>query len=223
MYNFSCRLCIEINDFEKSLFAEKYPNLLSQNVFFERSRLQVMLPIGPFCEGHLLIALKKHEWSFGHLGKNILPELAELIDEISCFLKTHLHRNRIIVFEHGPVSMTQRGGCCLEHAHMNTMPIPDSFALFNTASKFITFVPTELHQLEDFIRRGEPYLFFSCPREGSFAAVAPIGSTQFFRKLLASTTPGKSWDWRSDPNFDTVKAMVALLKSFSKESFHNVT
>ncbi|MCU0288978.1 MAG: hypothetical protein MUF15_21610, partial [Acidobacteria bacterium] len=60
---FSCRLCVEINDFNNSLFYGKYSGVLNQNIYIARSRIQVMIPIGPYCPGHLLIASKSHEWS----------------------------------------------------------------------------------------------------------------------------------------------------------------
>lgn len=208
----SCRLCVEINDFKNSLFYEQYQEILNQNIFFERSRVQVMIPIGPYCPGHLLIASKRHEWSFGHIGKDIIPEVLNLIDDVSCFLKKHFKKERIIVFEHGPLSSEERGGACLSHAHFNILPIPDAFPLYEKASKHLNFKPIKFHQLEDFVKRREPYLFFHCPREGTFAAPAPIGSTQFFRKLLASSNPESNWDWRGDPKADIVKEMAEILK-----------
>lgn len=211
-----CRLCVEIDNFKESLFAKKYPTILSKNTFFESSQLQLMIPVGPFCEGHLLIATKSHEWSFGHLGKEIIPELTKLIEDVSNFLKVRYNKKRIIIYEHGPVSRIKLGGCCLAHAHMNIMPIPESIPILELALRHLNFVPTKFDQLKDFIEREEPYLFFQCPREGSFAVEAPIGTTQFFRKLLASTNHGGSWDWRKNLNINTVKSMVALLEYLPK-------
>ncbi len=208
----NCRLCIEINDFENSLFYKKYSKILIQNCFFERSQIQVMIPIGPYCLGHLLIASKQHEWSFGHIGKDIIPEVLDLVNDVSSFLKKHFKNGRIIVFEHGPLSSVERGGACLSHAHFNVLPIPDIFPLYEKASKHHNFKPIKFHQLEDFIKRGEAYLFFHCPLEGTFAAPAPIGSTQFFRKLLASSDIEGNWDWRTDPKVDIVQKMAELLK-----------
>lgn len=207
-----CRLCVEIDDFERSLFHEKYPENLTQNVFFERTRTHVMIPIGPYCPGHLLIASRRHEWSFGHFHEDIIPELLNLIDDVSHFLKKHLDKERIVVFEHGPLSSHERGGACLNHAHFNILPIPNTFPLYQKASELLDFKPIELHQLGDFIKRGEPYLFFHCSREGTFGAAAPIGCTQFFRKVLASSHPGNGWDWRSDPKVEVVRKMANLLK-----------
>ena len=208
----NCRLCIEINDFENSLFYKKYPKILAQNVFFERSQVQVMIPIGPYCPGHLLIASKRHEWSFGHIGKDIIPEVLDLVDDVSSFLKEHFKKERIIVFEHGPLSFEERGGACLSHAHFNILPIPGTVSLFKKASKLLDFKPIKFTQIEDFIGRGVPYLFFHCLLEGTFAAPAPIGSTQFFRKLLASSGIEENWDWRNDPKIDIVQKMAELLK-----------
>ncbi len=218
---FYCRLCVEINDFENSLFAEKYPNVITHNAFFESSQIQVMIPIGPLRMGHLLIASKNHAWSFGHISKQVILELNEVINSVSEFLRNYCDANRVIVFEHGALSTTQSGGSCLNHAHMNIMPIPATFPLFEMASRYIEFVPTELHQVGAYPERGEPYLFFQCSREGSFAAAAPIGSTQFFRKLLASGTPECHWDWRVDPRTDLVVSMAALLRDCRGEPIYD--
>ena len=35
----NCRLCTEIDDFTNSLFAEQYPKITNQNIYFERSKI----------------------------------------------------------------------------------------------------------------------------------------------------------------------------------------
>ena len=210
---FCCRLCGEIEAFENSLFSRKYPHILKQNKFWERPHFQVMLPIGPFCEGHLLIVSKEHALSFGHLGRDVLSELTGLIDEISNFLKKHYYVNRIIFFEHGPYSFAKRGSSCLDHAHMNIMPIADTFHLIEHASIHFSFKPVKLDQLNMFVKKKTPYLFFCCPIEGSFAAEVPFGESQFFRKLLLTTTNEKNWDWNSNPRPDIISKMAVLLKN----------
>ena len=219
-YDLNCRLCVEINDFDLSEFSKEYPDIVKQNTFLETQRLQAMIPYGPFCEGHLLIVSKTHMWSFGHLGEDIIPELSQLINDVTSFVEARY--GRTIVFEHGPMSRTQPGGCCLEHAHINVMPIPDSFQLFESTSKHVTLEPTELHQLKDFAKRAEPYLFFMCPREGSFAAKATDVPSQFFRRLLAASSSGRTWDWRTNPNSEAVEAIASFLSELSNRSPHEI-
>lgn len=209
--DFDCRLCVEIRDFETSLFSQTYPDVLDRNAFFETKYLQVMIPVGPFCEGHLLIALKEHKWSYGHVSRDILLDLVPLASKVTDFIEAQY--GRAIIFEHGPMSRLRRGGCCLEHAHMNVLPVPESFNVLATASKFLNFIPTDIYQLKTFVERDEPYIFFQSQEEGSFAAPAPEGTNQFFRKLLVSEMLGSEWDWRTNPQPDFVKAMVAILKA----------
>lgn len=209
--DFDCRLCVEIRDFDNSLFAHTYPGVLSRNAFFETDYLQVMIPAGPLCEGHLLAAAKEHAWSFGHVSQDILLDLITLLSKVTDFLKARY--GRIILFEHGPMSKLRRGGCCLEHAHMNILPIPESFNVLAEASKYLSFMPTDIYQLKTFVERDEPYIFFQSQEEGSFAAPAPEGANQFFRKLLVSEMPGSEWDWRSHPQHEFVKAMVNMMKA----------
>jgi hypothetical protein len=100
----------------------------------------------------------------------------------------------------------------MDHAHLNILPIPDRVRLRHAASRYFPFGPTRLRELRAFVQAGQPYLFFSCPREGAFAAPAPIGSTQFFRKLLGAELSREVWDWRDDPNTEAVTGVAAWLR-----------
>lgn len=212
---FECRLCTEIYDFDNSLFARTYPGALTKNAFLETAKLQVMIPIGPFCEGHVLVATKEHAWSFGHVSTETLSELASTTDKLRSLLRQNY--SQIVMFEHGPMSTEQRGGCCLDHCHMNLLPIPSSLSVLVSASKFFDFTPYDIHDLPEFVEKHQPYLFFQS-QEGSFAAPTPEGTTQFFRKLLASQMPGRTWDWRDNPHPDFIKATIAILGPGLKES-----
>lgn len=203
---YDCRLCEEIDYFEESLFAAQYPDVANSNALFVTTRLQAMLPIGPFCDGHLLVVSKEHAPSFAHLGHSISSELNSFIDAIVRL--TSDRYGRTIVFEHGAMSMTRRGGCCLVHAHMNVMPIPESLKLVDLMSKYAHFSPAQLGELIQFVDRDQPYLFFRCGQEGSYAASAPKGSSQLFRKAIASSIPGKMWDWRDHPQAAIVRKMA---------------
>lgn len=122
-----CRLCIEISDFETSLFARTYPLVSQPITSLDTCNLRVLIPIGPFCEGHLLVATKMHESSFGHVPGDVLTELVGLLDKLTSLVEARY--GRTIVFEHGPLSSVRPGGACLEHAHVNILPIPESFRL----------------------------------------------------------------------------------------------
>ena len=205
-YPYDCRLCDEIDNFEESLFAAQYPGIANSSVLFVTTRLRAMLPIGPFCEGHLLVVSKKHVPSFAHLGHSILPELSSFLENIVRLISDRY--GRTMVFEHGAMSMTQRGGCCLVHAHMNVMPIPKTLHLLDIMSKYGNFSSAKLEELIQFVNRNQPYLFFRCEKEGSYSALAPEGSSQLFRRAIASAIPGKKWDWRDHPQASIVRMMA---------------
>ncbi len=213
-HNSNCRLCKEIEDFRDSLFVKKCPGILKKNMFFETKRLQIMIPIGPLFDGHLLIATRSHYWSYAELGVSIIPELEKLIDFTIDFLHSEYRAKRVIVFEHGAISKTERGGCCLDHAHMNIVPIPETFELLMKASRHFKFSPVQIISLEKFVLKKTPYLFFKCSQEGSYAAPASASINQFFRKLLAPVTPMGNWDWRSNYRIDSMKATATALESY---------
>lgn len=205
-----CRLCKEIEDFENSLFAQRYPGLVNRNVFFETDGIQVMLPIGPFCEGHVLVVAKNHAWSFAHILEEVRLELVSVVERVGALLGARY--GRLLLFEHGPMSRARLGGCCLEHAHMNMMPVPASLNVRKAAARFVRFFPSELRELGGFVERGEAYLFFKCAREGSFAGAAPEGCSQFFRQLVAREAGGRPWDWRANPRTEAQKGTLAVLR-----------
>lgn len=215
-YNKSCRLCNEIGDFSNSQFRQIYPNIVTGNSYLKQSNVEVKIPIGPLCDGHLLISSTKHAWSFGHLGPSVLTELNLVMDRIIKFLKAEYSTDRIVFFEHGPFSDTQKGGCCLDHAHINILPVKSSINLLESTSKYFDFFQCSFSELSKFPDEEVPYLFFSCPIEGSYAAKASLGTTQFFRKVLAELTDDGEWDWRKNYRPDIVYKMHKLLSNLQE-------
>ena len=207
----NCRLCVEINDFDNSLFANKYPGILKKNEFFRLKNTQVMIPIGPLCYGHLLIVSRSHECSFGHADERVIDELKTQIHRVKSYLLEICRGKNIIVFEHGPLSQNERGSCCLIHAHMNIIPIRKEFNVLDNASNILDFAPIKIDELGRFIQMQKPYIFFHCFKEGSFGAIAPLGTTQFFRKLLKAESPDNTWDWRSNARGGIVRLMADSL------------
>lgn len=204
-----CRLCCEIDDYSTSLFASIYPGVVRQNCFLESQRLQVMLPIGPLFEGHLLLSSRGHAQSFGHLMSGILAELEVRLHEVRELLTRHY--GRVVVFEHGAFSDALPGSCCLTHAHLNIVPIPKRLDVKSVISRVPQLVPMELGGVRAFVEGKQPYLFFMSDDGRSYGAKAHGAPSQLFRKLLADAAGRREWDWRAGPKRDAVLATLGKL------------
>jgi diadenosine tetraphosphate (Ap4A) HIT family hydrolase len=206
----ACRICIEQQFFEDSLFAQTYPDVLIENRFFETKSLQVMIPIGPLCAGHLLVVAKHHCPSFGHPVDEIRVELGQLVQHIRDACCPFF--GEMVAFEHGSMSSADLGACCIDHAHLNLVPLTMQSEL---AKAFASVVPTQLARIEtfsEFVNRREPYLYLQCTDGKALIGPAPPNSSQFFRKMIASLLGMTEWDWRRHLNASAVHKIARWLK-----------
>ena len=157
-----CRLCNEILSFSESLFQEIYCANLKQNCFFESKNFQAMIPIGPINRGHLIVATKKHYVSMACLDRSKIYELYSIIQAISDFYLDRYKSKKILYFEHGP-ALNSVGACCLDHAHINILPLMSSHSIIsriNSDDSRLFFERSSLHDLNRFSDGVMPYLFF---------------------------------------------------------------
>lgn len=205
-----CRLCDEINEFASSLFACVYPNLVARNAFLETRMLQVMLPIGPLKRGHILIASRQHALSFGHILAQVQSDLTFILDKVLPVIRRVT--GRVLIFEHGPMSDQLRGACCLDHAHLNIIPVPQDLDVVALVARSVDPLPIPIDGLAQFVAQRKPYLFCSVPGEFSLTAAAPPDSSQFFRRIIAYGTGQRDWDWRIHPKAELLQATAAMLE-----------
>lgn len=116
-----CTFCAELT-------GEETNNLLrivlregcTTRVVRETENFVVLPTIGQIVEGYLLIVSKQHYLSFGHIPAQCFREFMNLKEETRQVL-SEVYTSPIF-FEHGPISESKRGGCCVEHAHLHVVP-----------------------------------------------------------------------------------------------------
>jgi ATP adenylyltransferase len=93
-------------------------------VFFETENFVVVPTRGSFVPGYLLIVTKQHFINFGQLPDRLFTEFRH----IHHTMREHVRSiyGPTITFEHGGNGgFSDRGGSCIEHAHMHIVPYAD--------------------------------------------------------------------------------------------------
>lgn len=94
-------------------------------VFLETENFVVTPTRGSFVEGYLLIVTKEHFLSFGRLPDHLFAEFRQIHRTVTERLRPVY--GPIITFEHGGNGgFADRGGSCIEHAHMHIVPYSDN-------------------------------------------------------------------------------------------------
>ncbi|SPE51654.1 hypothetical protein SBV1_140008 [Verrucomicrobia bacterium] len=116
-----CVFCDELEDETVSVFGEILGDRLASRIVYEDEHFVVMPPLGEFMEGGLLLLARPHIPSFAFLPDQLYEHLERLLGAIGRAL-TQFYEARPLVFEHGPASQWSKGGCCVDHAHLNIFP-----------------------------------------------------------------------------------------------------
>ena len=102
---------------------EQYnPSNPEDEILDESENFYAKAALGHFVFGYTLIISKEHFPSFGYVPEHLFFELEAFRDNV--FGKLHnLCRRPITIMEHGAINRCQRGGACIDHAHLHLMPL----------------------------------------------------------------------------------------------------
>jgi diadenosine tetraphosphate (Ap4A) HIT family hydrolase len=217
---YSCRLCSEINLTGESTFHSVYENLKSDNKFFETENFQVMVPVGPLFDWHLLLVPKRHYLNIWECYSKHGEEFDLIKKRVIAFLK-ELGDLEIVEFEHGAITKENNGGCCLSHAHLNIVATNFKFDISSILTENYNFFAGPFHEIQNIVCEERPYLYFFSEKHGTYYNFAPKNSTQFFRRIIYEELGMKNWDWRSDFKPNVVKSIVEALINFEGDSRRN--
>jgi len=119
----------------------------------------------------------------GNIPKSYYPELAIVCKKVREILSKY-YKNPII-FEHGSISRSKKGGCCLEHAHFHAVPI--NIDLFgNLSTKFKSKKITNYLELQKEFANNHPYLYYETNLQEKYLFKLPdIVPSQYIRRLIA--------------------------------------
>jgi hypothetical protein len=115
--------------------------------------------------------------------------------------------------EHGAINRCQRGGACIDHAHLHLMPLPAD--LYPVLSERFSF--GELGSISE-VRRFKdaqvPYLYYQGEGLRSYGVgLSQDVPSQMLRQIACQAlgTP-ELWDWRNQPLRDVLQRFASEYK-----------
>jgi len=175
------------------------PSNPEDEIIDESENFYAKAALGHFVFGYTLIISKKHFPSFAYVPENLFPELESFRDNV--LDKLHdLCQHPITIMEHGALNRCQRGGSCIDHAHLHLIPLAAD--LYPVLSERFSFGElgsiSEVRRLKD---EQLPYLYYQ--REGLRGHAVGLTQdvpSQLLRRLACQALgEPELWDWRVKP------------------------
>lgn len=191
---FNCPLCVEFEGDENSVFHQLLTEDLQSRIIRKTDKFLVFPPLGQFVEGSLLFATKDHIISFAHIPDEYYEELEMFLSEILHMVSKH-YKNPI-VFEHGPMTSSNKGTCCVDHAHFNIFPVDIDIHRY-LKDKFPFRKIKNFKELQDQKEKNKPYLFVQDNNGNRYIYDVEVVPSQYIRQIIAKELgmPEK-WHWR---------------------------
>jgi len=160
-----------------------------------------------------LIVTKEHFLSFAHLSNELLCE-AETVIEKAKNICSEFYTIPLI-FEHGPMNKTNKGGCCVDHAHIHIVAvntdIQDDFVKYKYEPRRIKCLSNVKIQK----KRNMSYFYYRNQKDEQFLVDAPLAESQFMRKLIALKINAKTrYYWTENLKTNWVIDMIQRLKPY---------
>lgn len=171
--------------------------------------------LGHFVFGYTLIVSKDHLPSFAYVPEDLFPELEAFRNNVLDKLHT-ICEHPVTITEHGAINRCQRGGSCIDHAHLHLMPL--AVDLSPILSERFSF--RELDSISE-VRRFKDaqisYLYYQ--REGLRSHGVGLTQdvpSQLLRRIACQAlgTPDM-WDWRDKPLRDVIERFASEYKSLA--------
>lgn len=211
-----CSFCSEFGgEGENNLFEEIIkPKLdVDNRIVFETEYWYIVPTIGGFIPGYYLIVSKEHQMSVGWCSEKYYFELEALVKSIDIYIKRK-YKLSTVMFEHGLCSPVNRGGCCVEHAHIHVVPYEGD--LINSVNKgmFEIKAINEFVELKRQVEEGNAYLFYQNNSAERYIIQGEYIPSQYFRQIIAQKLNlSHKWDWRINHELDN---LLNCIKQFDK-------
>lgn len=209
--NKNCKFCNIIN--KKSI--KKYDKIL-----YETNNFVIVVSLGAFIEGYLLILPKKHILSFSELNINELNELEKLKNLIKKINKKYYNK-RTIIFENGSSGSKDNNGLfkdSIVHAHLHLVPFEtkNKKELFNNIYNNINYnILKNYYEIRKYMNNYYIYceydeiMYLSTERE--------LLERQWIRKILANNLNIKKYNWRKDNCLNICKSTIKKYSKYFQE------
>jgi ATP adenylyltransferase len=196
-----CHFC------EESLINLQDKKEIVNRIIYSSENFNVFPTLGSFVEGYLLIAPKSHHISIAQIISNLYVEFEEVIGTVRDVLS--IAYCQPIFFEHGPISRYDKGGCCIQHAHLHCVPV--DIEILEDLSKHFKY--EEINKFSE-LPKEQSYLFYENKDKKRF--VFPLDSiipSQYIRQILSVRLKcPEKWDWRQYPGLEEIKKTIKTLK-----------
>jgi len=204
-----CPFCIEINDIEQSIFRKIAEDKIKNRIIYEDDHFLIMVPLGEFIEGGLLLLSKKHIPSFAYLDKALYSKLTNLINKVIQIMND-LYNIPPLIFEHGPALDKFKGQCCVDHAHLNIFPV--AVDLHPHLKNRMYCRLSDIKELSKFKSSSEGYLYVANSKMKHIYDGFDAPS-QLIRKIITKEIGMESrWHWR---NYLGLDEMIKTINDFS--------
>lgn len=211
-----CSFCQELqneldNNFFEMYLKERFNKVgLSSRIIGETKHFSVMPMVGPLVPGYLLIVPKKHVESISLLSTCELEELFQIKNDIQDIFEKYYGKS--IVYEHGALTHTLRGGCCSDHAHLHIVAIEANVSDILIRNFKVRYL-LDLRGIDIQKEEYSPYLYYEDKYRKSMIMNVEIIESQYIRKLLASKIGDtKHIFWNNNIEYGWMIDIVKLLK-----------
>lgn len=214
--NTVCSFCQELankdyNNFFELYLKDKFNKAGLQSRIIGETKYFVVFPmVGPLVPGYLLVLPKRHVESISMLTEHELEELYVVKNEIQCIFVKYFGES--IVYEHGALTSTLRGGCCSDHAHLHIVAI-DVDVSDTLRKNFEVRYLSDLRHISEQLEQHSPYLYYEDKKGQCLIMNVGIVESQYIRKLLASQIGDvEHVFWNNNIEYDWMINIVKLLK-----------
>lgn len=205
-YKQDCVLCREFNGSKETnfhrIYGEQYSRILCETDNF------VLIPaLGQLALHQSMIVPRKHYLSM----KNAIKDFSEVQFLIDHYLTTFsTEKDRVLFFENG--NSTHISSSCIEHAHLNILPIRFDFEKeamgFFDRSKQVIY-NYDLKSLYQDLEGNTSYRIAGTYSDGFYAmSLDQKPESQFMRKKLAGLLDTDTWDWKNFGFQDSIYNLI---------------
>lgn len=211
---YQCPFCIEFDGIKNSVFRQLIGEQLNSRTLYEDNNFIIIVPIGQFVVGGLLLLSKEHIPSFAHLASNLYSELEILVNKVKVVIERFFGVPPLI-FEHGPADDKSKGKCCVDHAHLNIFPV--NVDIHSKLKNRIHLKINNISDLERFKVLPEGYLYVDSVIHGQVVYDAEHVVSQLIRKHITQELGiPERWHWRHylgiDEMQETMKKLSGVIK-----------
>jgi diadenosine tetraphosphate (Ap4A) HIT family hydrolase len=181
------------------------PSNPEDEIIDESENFYAKAALGHFLFGYTLIISKEHLLSYAYLPEHLFPELEAFRDSI--IDKLHkICQHPITIVEHGAMNRCQRGGSCIDHAHLHLMPLAAD--LYPILSERFSFGELgSISEVRRFKDAQTSYLYYQ--REGLRSHAVELLQdvpSQLLRRIACQALgEPELWDWRVTPLRDVLQ------------------